>query len=282
MTQTIKLSKEELNKEYFVRGLVPEWDSKIEDFAKSSWQKRKETKIYENIPYGKNPRQVLDIILPKHVLKNAPVLLFFHGGYWRMMDKSEFSFIANTMETSNAITVLANYRLLPEYNFDQIIEDSIKALSWVFKNIGEYSGDQNNIYVCGHSAGAQLAANATVNSEKEVAGFIGISGVYDLEPIKNCFLNDIKFLNDALVSQYSAKNTVPNYDCPALFVYGDKESNEFVRQSKDQASFWNHSNNLAKCIKIKNSNHATIVEQLGSSKSEMHKLFQIFLNSKDK
>ena len=38
MTQTIKLNKEELNKEYFVRGLVPEWDSKIEDFAKSSWQ----------------------------------------------------------------------------------------------------------------------------------------------------------------------------------------------------------------------------------------------------
>ena len=95
MTQKIEMTKEELNKEYFVRGLVPEWDSKIKEFAKTSQQKRKEVKKYENIPYGKNPRQVLDIILPKHVLKNAPVLLFFHGGYWRMMDKSEFSFIAS-------------------------------------------------------------------------------------------------------------------------------------------------------------------------------------------
>ena len=50
MTQTIKLSKEELNKEYFVRGLVPEWDTKIKEFAKTSQQKRKEAKKYENIP----------------------------------------------------------------------------------------------------------------------------------------------------------------------------------------------------------------------------------------
>ena len=282
MTQKIEMTKEELNKEYFVRGLVPEWDSKIKEFAKTSQQKRKEAKKYENIPYGKNPRQVLDIILPKHVLKNAPVLLFFHGGYWRMMDKSEFSFIASAMETSNAITILANYRLLPNFNFDQIIEDSNEALSWVFKNIDEYQGDSNNVFVCGHSAGAQLAASAVVNSSKEVAGFIGISGVYDLQPIKNCFLNDIKFLNDELVSQYAAKKLVPKYNCPALFVYGDKESNEFVRQSEDQASFWTHSNSHARCVKIKSSNHATIIEQLGNSKSEMYKLFQTVIKIKDK
>ena len=42
MTQKIEMTKEELNKEYFVRGLVPEWDSKIKDFAKTSQQKRKE------------------------------------------------------------------------------------------------------------------------------------------------------------------------------------------------------------------------------------------------
>ena len=42
MTQKIEMTKEELNKEYFVRGLVPEWDSKIKEFAKTSQQKRKE------------------------------------------------------------------------------------------------------------------------------------------------------------------------------------------------------------------------------------------------
>ena len=58
MTQKIEMTKEELNKEYFVRGLVPEWDSKIKEFAKTSQQKRKEAIKYENIPYGKNPRPV--------------------------------------------------------------------------------------------------------------------------------------------------------------------------------------------------------------------------------
>ena len=100
MTQHAKLSKENLNKEYFIRGIVPEWDSKILEFAKYSKQKRKETKNHENIPYGLESRQVLDIILPKKVTGSpAPVLLFFHGGYWRMMDKSEFSFIANMIDS---------------------------------------------------------------------------------------------------------------------------------------------------------------------------------------
>jgi hypothetical protein len=33
--------------------LVPEWDTKIKEFAKTSQHKRKEAEIYENIPYGK-------------------------------------------------------------------------------------------------------------------------------------------------------------------------------------------------------------------------------------
>jgi len=280
MTQHAKLSKENLNKEYFIRGIVPEWDSKILEFAKYSKQKRKETKNHENIPYGLESRQVLDIILPKKVTGSpAPVLLFFHGGYWRMMDKSEFSFIANAVEAHNAITVLANYRLLPNNDFDKINEDSQKALTWVFNNIEQYNGDQNKIFVCGHSAGAQLAAYAATNSTKSVAGFIGISGVYDLKPIKNCFLNDINFLDDKLVAKYSAEKLVPNYDCKALFVYGDKESDEFKRQSEEQTLFWNNSSGQAKCQKIKDSNHATIIEQLKNSQSEIHNIFQKFLHS---
>ena len=93
-------------------------------------------------------------------------------------------------------------------------------------------------------------------------------------------LSDIKI--DGLSFSYpNSKKLVPKYNCPALFVYGDKESNEFIRQSEDQASFWTHSNSHAKCAKIKNSNHATIVEQLGNSKSEMYKLFQTVIKSKD-
>ena len=53
MTQTIKLSKEELNKEYFVRGLVPEWDTKIKSLQKLVSTKEKKQKYMRIFPMAK-------------------------------------------------------------------------------------------------------------------------------------------------------------------------------------------------------------------------------------
>jgi arylformamidase len=54
--------------------------------------------------------------------------------------------------------VSANYRLLPEVSMDVLIADVATALGWVHKNIAQYGGDPQRIFVGGHSAGAQLAA----------------------------------------------------------------------------------------------------------------------------
>ena len=273
MNKPASLSKEELDKQYFVRGLVPEWDSKLSEFSNLSSQKRKERKVFENIPYGDDKRQVLDIIMPKKLISGgSPVLLFFHGGYWRMMDKNQFSFIANAGDPSGAITVIPNYRLLPLNNFDDINQDSKNALEWVFNNIQLYGGDPNKVIVCGHSAGAQLAAQAVASCGRKVSSFVGISGIYDLAPIKNTFLNDIGFLNDRLIEKYSLKTANTSYLTSAVFSYGEHESDEFKRQSKEQNSNWIKSGLNTKSIEIKNSNHATIVEQLNNPKTTMQSI----------
>jgi acetyl esterase/lipase len=41
------------------------------------------------------------------------VHLFFHGGYWRAFDRSDYSFVARPITEAGAIAVIANYGLMP-------------------------------------------------------------------------------------------------------------------------------------------------------------------------
>jgi len=72
-----------LDAQYFIRGHVPEWDDKMAEFAELSAQRHNLQNTILDISYGDQPRQKLDVLIPQNVRQNAPVFVFFHGGYWR-------------------------------------------------------------------------------------------------------------------------------------------------------------------------------------------------------
>ena len=72
------------------------------------------------------------------------------------------------------------------------IEDTAAAFAWVYKNIAQYGGDANRVYIAGHSAGGHLVALLALDETylkkydvplTAIKGVAALSGVYDVSKI---------------------------------------------------------------------------------------------------
>jgi acetyl esterase/lipase len=130
----------------------------------------------------------LDIYRPAEP-KDAPVLMFVHGGYWRQGDRAQYTFIGNRFAEAGYVVVIPSYRLMPANPHPAQIEDIAAAFDWTHEYISKYGGDPNRIVVSGHSAGGHLASLLALDPKwlqrfKLPAGAIravvSLSGVYDV------------------------------------------------------------------------------------------------------
>jgi acetyl esterase/lipase len=146
--------------------------------------------VHKDIAYDKDPRQKLDIYVPDHA-KNAPVIVFFYGGSWRMGSKDDYLFLGQAFASKGFITVIADYRLYPQVHFPQFVEDGASAFHWVHQHIASYHGNKNAVFLAGHSAGGFIAMMLTADTHylkqaganiSWVKGTIGIAGPYDFLP----------------------------------------------------------------------------------------------------
>ena len=104
-----------------------------------------------------DPLQAMDIYAPKDA-KNAPVVVFIHGGGWNKRDKDEVSSQPKLFNAAGIIVVSINYRLVPAVTHPENVRDVAAAVAWIAKNISKHGGDPGQIFVMGHSAGSHLAA----------------------------------------------------------------------------------------------------------------------------
>ena len=151
---------------------------------------REEFPHYLDLVYGTDPKQRLDLYLPKGKVANAPVFLFVHGGGFREGDKAHYGSVAEPFINRGVITATTSYRLTGSgASYPDQPDDVKSAIKWLFENIGQYGGNPGNIYVAGHSAGAVLTADIGVDRSwleemgmpKDILkGIAPISGPYDL------------------------------------------------------------------------------------------------------
>ena len=116
-------------------------------------------RVLRDIPYGADPRQRMDIYLPRQPgPRDLPVLLFMHGGGWTLGTKDWNGFMASPLVELPAIFVSVGYRLIPSVSFPAPVLDCVAALRWIADHIGEHGGSPRRLFVGGHSAGGQIAA----------------------------------------------------------------------------------------------------------------------------
>jgi acetyl esterase/lipase len=132
-----------------------------------------------NLRYGPARRgNRLDVYVSRrHRRTAAPVLVYFHGGGFRMGSKMLGARpLIYRLAAQGWICVSADYRLFRAGYPDQLA-DARAAVAWVRDNAEAYGGDPGTVFVAGGSAGAHLAATAAL-SDTEVSGVIGMYGYY--------------------------------------------------------------------------------------------------------
>ena len=146
----------------------------------------------EDIAYGPHPRQRVDVYRPQPVVNDPPMVVFFYGGSWSGGDRSDYRFVGEALASQGIVTVVADYRLSPEFRYPVFLQDSASALSWAFAQARDYGVNPSRIFVMGHSAGGYNAAMLALDkrwlaaegmSPSQLAGWIGLAGPYDFLPI---------------------------------------------------------------------------------------------------
>ena len=143
------------------------------------------------VAYGSDPRQSLDIYAPRDA-RDAPVLVFFYGGSWNSGRRQDYAFAGRAFAAQGFVTVVADYRLLPEVHYPAFVEDGAAAVAWTRAHIGQYGGDAARIGVTGHSAGAYIAMMlaldprwlAAAGAPGAVKAVVGMAGPYDFYPFE--------------------------------------------------------------------------------------------------
>ena len=113
--------------------------------------------VYAKHEGSKNNATSLDIYSPK-VGANHPVMIYVHGGGWKIGDKSRVHLKPAWFTNQGYVLVSVNYRLHPQANWKQQAGDVAAAVRWVTENIHKHGGSPKKIHLMGHSAGAHLAA----------------------------------------------------------------------------------------------------------------------------
>ena len=148
--------------------------------------------LARDIAFGPAARHRLDIYAPPRDGTRRPVILFIYGGSWSSGSKETYGFVGSALAARGFVTVIADYRLVPEVRFPGFVEDGALALRFIRQSIATYGGDPQRIFVLGHSAGAYNAvmlaldprflASAGVPSGT-IRRVAALSGPYDFLPL---------------------------------------------------------------------------------------------------
>ncbi|MCF8713631.1 alpha/beta hydrolase [Joostella atrarenae] len=172
-----------------------------------------------------NERCVLDLYYPKD-LKNYPTVVWFHGGGLTGGSKE----IPDALKNKGIAVVGVNYRLYPKVKAPKYIEDAAAAVAWVFKNIDDYNGSSELIFVSGHSAGGYLASMIGLDKSylakfevdaNNIAGLIPFSGhtITHFTVREERGIPGTQPIVDSLAPLYHVRADAP----PLLLITGDRE-----------------------------------------------------------
>ncbi len=269
-----------LDAEYNNRQKVKDAADYLERYASESARARAELACRLDVAYGPSPGETLDVFLAPGPAP-APVHVFVHGGYWHRLDKADFSFVARGLLPAGAAVVVINYALIPTVDMDELVRQCRASIGWIYRHAASFGGDRARISVSGHSAGGHLVAmlmstdwpafDAGLPADVLKAG-CGISGLYDLEAIRLCYLNDVLKLTPEAARLNSPVHHAPKRSGPLVLPVGSLEGPEYHRQSDDLAAAWRTRGLPCEAVHMPGLHHFSIVAELQDPKSELSRL----------
>jgi arylformamidase len=250
------LSKAERDAAYNNSAAVPNSPALNAARETSSAQFRAAHPEHLDLRYGPRERNTWDLFPSAD--PHAPCIVFIHGGYWQRNSKDQFANLIAGPYASDWSAALPGYTLAPDATMTEIASEINAALDWLAAN-GPKHGIAGPIVLSGWSAGGHLTALCL--GHPAVAAGLAISGVFELGPIRDTYLNDKLKMTDAEIAALSPLR-VPMVKKPLAIAYGTAELAPLVSDSRELHAMRAALHLPGVLIPVPGADHFTIVHEL--------------------
>jgi arylformamidase len=266
----------EIDAAYDVFTVEPDASALLAGHGVLSRETRAEYPAFLDLHYGPTRDEYLDVYPAEE--PGAPVLVFFHGGWWSLpVSGPDHALCARGPAAHGVTTVIVNYSLAPKVSVDEIVRQARSAVAWAYRNIDRYGGDPERIVVAGHSAGGQIVGMLAVTDwEQEyglppsvIKGGVALSGLFDLDVFRYSWLAPKLLLTAETVQRQSPIRHVRPGGIELVVAVGGRESAEFHRQSRRFVDAWAAADNPASLVDLDGHTHLTSYATYADADSEL-------------
>jgi len=223
-----------------------------------------------DLRYGVRPAQRYDLFPVENSEK--PYVIFIHGGYWQTRAKEHYACVAEGLVKNGFPVVLAEYTLAPEVTMSEIVGEIGGLINHLGLALADANGKPPEFILSGHSAGGHLSA--CFRGHPLVRGVLGISGVYELEPMRLSYLNESLQLSELDVQFWSPQRRISDGVLTMLAV-GGSELPQFLVQSREYADALAAGQQPVHFVVVPSANHFTILDELVSQEGILTRLVEM-------
>lgn len=267
------------------------------------------TVMHNNLAYAGDTlkRHKLDIYLPALVKGNVPLVIWVHGGAWKLNDKfADMGYMKNTVKSfidEGYAFASIDYRYSTDAVFPAQIQDCNQAVSWLYANAEKYHIDKNKIALIGFSAGGHLASLLALSNNNRIKPFshdgkqvpFKIKAVIDFYGPSNFLAftpkNEISTSDDAIASLLggtilerpdlatlaSPTTYIDANDPPFLIFHGEKDESVPYTQSVLLRSYLRQMNVKSELTVVPNAPHYGEMFDVESNKIKISAFLKTYL-----
>ena len=221
------------DRDYTNRAFIPGGDDYPPRWAKAAAEFRASLGIRAelDLAHGPAPRQRLDLFLPEGPARG--VVVFVHGGYWHLFDKSPWSHLAAGPLARGFAVAMPSYTLAPTARITDMTAEIARACWFVGTRV------QGPMVVTGHSAGGHLAARmGCADLAVPVTRVVPISPLSELGPLMATEMNATLKIDAAEAATESPARLALRAGVAAHVWVGAAERPAFLWQARVLAEEW--------------------------------------------
>ena len=195
-----------------------------------------------------------------------PLLVFIHGGYWQMLNAASSLYLAPGALAQGWSFASIECTLAPKATITEMVRECRAALASIATVVSP-----SQVVIAGHSAGAHLAAMATLASTPPFAieRTVLISGVYDLRPLVHTTINAPLGLDEESAAAVSPQLLPVAGRQEVIVTWGDNETDAFKQQSRDYAAHVGEAGLRVESFETAGRHHFDIVDDLVDPSTEL-------------
>ncbi|WP_443630843.1 alpha/beta hydrolase fold domain-containing protein [Candidatus Njordibacter sp. Uisw_056] len=269
------MSAAKLEQEYSPSSCVDDIMVYLNDYTNYSKEAQNNLSYQSNLAYSDTMGEVLDYF---PAATGGPLVVYIHGGYWQKLSKDDSCVMAPGALEQGINLAVIDYTLAPEATVNHMIAQCCRAIAWLIAQSQKLGFDCSKVIIAGSSAGGHLCASVLQAAQQSlhglspqaISGAVLLSGVYDLRPLVNTYINEPLNLTNQSATELSPGLYSNQGLPPCILAYGSNETQEFKRQSEEYHQQLLSDGVKSQCFEVAGRNHFDIVFDLAIASASVN------------